>query len=270
MARIRSIKPEYWQDELLGTMPSDVQLLYIGLWTLSDDAGRFRAHPRFVHAQVFPYKPEVDVSAGLAVLERSGRIQLYEADGQSFGWVRRFGAHQRIDKPKPSVLPEPPSPDESRTNPGRVQETSATSPGRRGEERKGEEGSGTELPPPPEESATPPEPKESPRAGSVVVPTAPTTPPEEWEGLDFWRWAQERRHATGYLPERVPHPRKLSGWWSEARAVVHDVKRLKEAYYRFGEDEYWAKTDPPYPFSGFISQWERFVPKREEEDGNAT
>lgn len=92
----------------------------------------------------------------------------------------------------------------------------------------------------------------------------PDKPAEDWDATDFWRWAQDRRQATGYLPERMPAPRKLSGWWSEARAIVHEVKRLKAGFYRYGEDDFWKATDPPYPFHGFMSQWERFVPARED------
>lgn len=105
-----------------------------------------------------------------------------------------------------------------------------------------------------------------PERRAVARVTAPDTPPEEWEGLDFWRWAQDRRQATGYTPERPPHPRKLSSWWSETRGVVEDVARIKAAFYRFGDDEYWGTTDPPYPFQGFMTQWERFVPAQEASD----
>lgn len=104
------------------------------------------------------------------------------------------------------------------------------------------------------------------RAVARVERPDPEKPPEDWDAMDFWRWAQDRRQATGYLPERVPNPRKLSGWWSEARGVVHEVRRLKAGFYRYGDDEYWKATDPPYPFHGFMSQWERFVPPRENSD----
>lgn len=145
MARIRSIKPEFWQDELVATLPRDIRLLFIGLWTMADDEGRFRANPRFVQAQVFPYDSDIDVAGALRQLEGIGRVQLYEADGQLFGWVRKFSEHQRIDKPKPSTIPPPPVPDESKMRPRRVRDASKTSPGRKGGEGKGEEGRGEEA-----------------------------------------------------------------------------------------------------------------------------
>ena len=34
MARIRTIKPQFWINEELGTIPRDARLLYIGLWNM--------------------------------------------------------------------------------------------------------------------------------------------------------------------------------------------------------------------------------------------
>jgi hypothetical protein len=126
------------------------------------------------------------------------------------------------------------------------------------------------APPAPPEAQPPPQPLAGMPVKQPLGPVErPTTPPEAWEGLDFWRWTQDRRQASGYLPERPPHPRKVSSWWSEARTVVPEVKRLKAAYYAFGEDPFWRAQAPPFPFAGFMSQWERFVPPVEE-DAHAT
>jgi hypothetical protein len=126
------------------------------------------------------------------------------------------------------------------------------------------------APPAPPEAPPPPQPLAGMPVKQPLGPVErPTTPPEAWEGLDFWRWTQDRRQASGYLPERPPHPRKVSSWWSEARTVVPEVKRLKAAYYAFGEDPFWRAQAPPFPFAGFMSQWERFVPPVEE-DAHAT
>lgn len=257
MARIRSIKPEFWQDELIASLPMEVRLLYIGLWTMADDGGRFRANPRFVRSQVFPYDPDVDVSAGLEKLHEIGRVQLYEAEGQSFGWVRNFARHQRIDKPKASVLPKPPPLEESPTNPRHIRDASETSPGRKGEEGKGKD-QGREqggAPPPPEQEALGPEPAHLPRTASE-----PTTPPAEWMGQDFWQWAQwKRNQVAGLAIEKLPHHRKLADWWSSARASF-DTEVIQEAFLRFGDDKYWQAKTPPLPFAGFMSQWDRFIP----------
>jgi hypothetical protein len=111
MARIRSIKPEFAHDELLGSMPRDARLLFVLLWPLADDEGRFRAHPSLVRSECFPYDDDVDnaaVEKWLGLLDKAGRIALYEHAGQRYGVVLNFIKHQRISKPTPSRLPAPP------------------------------------------------------------------------------------------------------------------------------------------------------------------
>lgn len=271
MARIRSIKPEFWQDELVGTLPVHARLLFIGLWTIADDDGRFRANPRFVQAQVFPYDAAADVPAALAELERVGRIQLYEADGQAFGWVRKFKEHQRIDKPKPSSHPPPPPQDSSKTNPGLVQDESQMSPGRKGEEGSGRDQGVEGSTPPPIDPVSAPGGLSVPAVVAGAQPdrrdvprmvTEPDTPPDEWTGEEFWRWAQwKRQEAAGLPAERLPDFRKLGVWWSSAR-MGHATNALQEAFLRFGDDPYWQGKTPPLPFGGFMSQWDRFVPAK--------
>lgn len=107
MARIRTIKPEFWQDERLSNMPRDARLLFIGLWNVADDYGRLRGHPAFIRGQVFPYDEDIDVEELLNILARGGRIVRYERDGQRFIWIRHFSEHQKMDKRTDSKLPEP-------------------------------------------------------------------------------------------------------------------------------------------------------------------
>lgn len=250
MARIRTIKPEFWQDERLGALPIPVRLLFIGLWNLADDDGRLRGNPRLIKGQVFPYDSdqEVAVPAGLDHLEKAGRIRRYVHCGESFVWIPKFRDHQRIDKPKASVLPPPPPEppaglvqDESTTHPGCVQDESRQEG--KGMEGKGKEGNGGELPPP---------------LGFSVVP--PTTDPETWLGQDFWTWAQSRRVASGFLAEGKPNPSKLNGWWASARMTEGvTASALQEGFYRFGDDKHWESKDPPYPFAAFMSQWTKYT-----------
>ena len=111
MPRIRSIKPETFEDELLGKLPREVRLLYIGLWTLSDDEGRFRASPGWVRSSLFPYDEDLtphEVGSWLATLAAEERIHLYEVAGQQYGVVVRWRQHQKISHPGTSRLPAPP------------------------------------------------------------------------------------------------------------------------------------------------------------------
>ena len=43
MARIRSIKPEFWRDEKIATLKNKLAgFFFIGLWNVADDEGKFR------------------------------------------------------------------------------------------------------------------------------------------------------------------------------------------------------------------------------------
>lgn len=101
-----------------------------------------------------------------------------------------------------------------------------------------------------------------PRESSPIVPVAPTTPRSGWTGEDFWRWAQFKRWDAGLAAERGP-PIKVNAWHSGVMMELNgDFKALEEAFYRFGEDEFWQKADPPLPFNAFKSQWSKYVPRR--------
>lgn len=110
--RIRSIKPDFWKSEKVASLPAMARLLFIGLWNLSDDAGRFRAHPSLIQGEIFPYEPNVDVGDHLRRLEAVGLVQVYEVDGRRYGLVVGFAEHQRIDKRLAPRHPAPPVPAE--------------------------------------------------------------------------------------------------------------------------------------------------------------
>lgn len=55
MSRTRLIRPEFFADELMAGSSIPTRLVYIGLWTLCDDAGYFERKPRQIAASLFPY-----------------------------------------------------------------------------------------------------------------------------------------------------------------------------------------------------------------------
>ncbi len=134
MARIRSIKPEFWSSEQIMECSTNARLLFIGLWNFCDDAGRMPLKARQIKAQVFPgdnFSSE-NILGMIGELKSHQLLQVYIVDKQSFicitGWH-----HQRIDKPQPAKYPEPP--DQTSTNVPRT-----LPPDRKGKERKGKEG----------------------------------------------------------------------------------------------------------------------------------
>ena len=107
--RIRSLKPEMWQDEKIGNVSRDARLLFTGLITLADDEGRFRALPSIIVGHVFPYDEDATrrLKLWLSELVDAGLVVLYEAGGTRYGWLPQFTQHQRINRPTPSLLPDP-------------------------------------------------------------------------------------------------------------------------------------------------------------------
>lgn len=109
MARIRSIKPEFWSSEQVMELSRDARLLFIGLWNFCDDEGRMTFAPKQIKALVFPGD---DLSAGtvtdmLEELADRGLIETYEVDDKRFLAVTGWRRHQKIDRPQPARCPPP-------------------------------------------------------------------------------------------------------------------------------------------------------------------
>jgi hypothetical protein len=106
MARIRTIKPEFFQHQELSGLPAETHLLAAGLLCHADDDGYFLAHPDLVKAAIFPLR-EVSLSAHdmLTELARIGFVRLGTgADGKQYGQVAKFREHQRVNRPTPSKI----------------------------------------------------------------------------------------------------------------------------------------------------------------------
>lgn len=111
--RIRTVKPEWLDDEKLAGLDPDSRVLSIAVLLLADDYGRGRAGALYLAGQVWAQQPDsVDGAAvarqALANLARLGYLSLYESGGQQYYAVNNWSKHQRVDKPgKPRVpLPE--------------------------------------------------------------------------------------------------------------------------------------------------------------------
>lgn len=146
MPRIRSIKPEFWQDQRLARMPALTRLVYMCLWSMADDEGRVEGDAETVWHFGFPRESVEDITSALRTLVECSRVVLYRGEnGLDYAFLPTFTKHQRIDRPSPSKFPVPPilTPirrtfDEPSTN---AREGSDGI----GEDRKGEEGSAPRL-----------------------------------------------------------------------------------------------------------------------------
>ena len=109
MARIRTVKPEFWSSPDTGDVSRDARLLFIGLWNFADDAGRLEVVPRTILGDVFPHDLDVtaeDVARWLDELAASGLISLYRQGRRTYLQVTGWD-HQRIDTPSKPRCPDP-------------------------------------------------------------------------------------------------------------------------------------------------------------------
>lgn len=111
MARIRTIKPEFFKHEDLFELELEtglpVRLAFIGLWTVCDRDGRFKWRPRQIKTDVLPYD-ECDFSRVLDALWSRGFIQKYAQEREEYGVIPSFTSHQVINnRESDSKLPDP-------------------------------------------------------------------------------------------------------------------------------------------------------------------
>jgi hypothetical protein len=102
MARIRTIKPEFWTSEQVAECSTKARLLFIGLWNFCDDQGIHPASARRLKMEVFPADPfsTDEIEAMVQELLQAGLIVHFEVDGREY-WIVTGWNHQKIDRPNP-------------------------------------------------------------------------------------------------------------------------------------------------------------------------
>lgn len=111
MARIRTIKPEFFRHEGLFELEREtglpVRLAFAGLWSASDREGRFKWSPKTLKLDCLPFD-ECDFSRVLDALWTRGFIVKYESSGREFGHIPSWHEHQVINnRESESTLPAP-------------------------------------------------------------------------------------------------------------------------------------------------------------------
>src|SRR5690242_700587 len=107
MARIRTVKPEFFTHPEIVRLSIPARLLFLSLLTQADDEGRLYDQPKRIGANAFGEDDRVNAERLLTELAGEGRISRYEADGRRCILVEHFKKHQRVDKPSPSNIPGP-------------------------------------------------------------------------------------------------------------------------------------------------------------------
>ena len=144
MARIRSIKPEFFrheglQDLELANPGYYCMLVFAGLWAVSDRSGRFAWKPRTLKLDILPFLP-FEMSETLGLLADAGFVVRYQVGREVYGMIPTWLKHQtgeslknereRYPDPEDGFVLDPnPVPDESGTCPGTFPDKSGKHPG---------------------------------------------------------------------------------------------------------------------------------------------
>lgn len=225
MARIRTIKPEFFTSLTVADLTPEQRLTFIGLWTHVDDEGRCVDDPRLIKAAIWPLddRTAADIEIDLKALTESSLITRYTLNRKRYLAVTNWEEHQRINRPTASKLPAPEEGDLTPPDPvtrhnsdslSTHTQLSEDSP----QERKGKEGNregkGTPLPP-----AT-----HQPHAGDSEGPGGKTR--SELMAEDWWQQYGRRTAQT---------KRTIRQAIADALANGIDPDELHAALQRLGE-----------------------------------
>jgi uncharacterized phage protein (TIGR02220 family) len=134
MARIRTIKPEFFSSEDIVALTPFARLLYVALWCEADREGRMTWKPGTFKLRYFP-GDSINVSELADELLERGLIVLY---GDGLAYIPTFLEHQHVNpREAASALPDPHASAPVDHASPRVSDTQV---GREGKEGKGKEG----------------------------------------------------------------------------------------------------------------------------------
>ena len=139
MARIRTIKPEFWDSPSVASASPWARLLFIAMWNWADDYGRGTANLKELEGFAFPNDDHFTDRSGntvhfrelVAEVAECFGVVLYEADGRPYYAIPTWDDHQRNERrAKQSKFPDPPASPQVNTTERNMHGISAT------EERK--------------------------------------------------------------------------------------------------------------------------------------
>ncbi|MEV8338496.1 hypothetical protein [Leucobacter sp. NPDC077196] len=151
MAKIRTIKPDFWTDGDIIRLPYEARLFYIGMWNHACDRGHLPDDPFGLKLKILPADP-VDGDELVDKLVASGRVtRISLEDDRRYLLIPRFTDHQRIENRWKSRCPACDQADLAETRARFSEERGGSSElgeGRegKGKERKGREGAAPEAP----------------------------------------------------------------------------------------------------------------------------
>jgi hypothetical protein len=197
VARIRTIKPEFFTSADICGLPPLARLLYIALWCEADREGRLVWSPRTFKIRYLP-EDTCQIDKLCELLVSAGLVLTYDADGQTLGFIPSFAAHQAVNnRESESRLTPPP---EDLTRQARVRHASGTRDD--AAKGKGREGKGTEG------------------KGSLTTIDESWTMPADWiteaegkkPGTD-WK-AESERFKSHHIAKATKFASWKQAWWT--------------------------------------------------------
>lgn len=195
MARIRTVKPEYWTDEIVGECSVSARLLFIATWNFADDHGGLDRSSKQLKAQAFPYD-NIDCEPLVQELLNNGLLVEYEVEGKKYLHIKGFGTHQKVEK---KGRPRVPLYDNALKTPRLLPDSSLTPPLRvevSSSEGKGREGKGNRT------QRVPTEPVELERSTLFAQPPNPKASEAETIGKVFDHWRSVHHHVRAALDDK--------------------------------------------------------------------
>ena len=106
MPRRRMIKPEFFTDEKVISLPIPARLLFIGMWNHADDEGIFKDSPIQLKVQVFPADETIDLNVIKTyialMIDQKLLIPGLNVDDGKLLKITKWHDHQTINRPTPS------------------------------------------------------------------------------------------------------------------------------------------------------------------------
>ncbi len=104
MARIRTIKPDFWTDEKITECSVSARLFFIGCWNFADDNGNLQRSAKKLKMQVLP-ADMIDCEPLVQELITHGMLIEYSVNNEKFLHIKGFKKHQVINRPSKSSIP---------------------------------------------------------------------------------------------------------------------------------------------------------------------
>ncbi|MGH8908301.1 MAG: hypothetical protein ACRD0K_17780 [Egibacteraceae bacterium] len=104
MARIRTIKPEFFTDAVLVEVSMSARLLFIGTWVFADDFGNLERSAKQLKLRVFP-ADVLDVEPLIQELIAHRLLVEYSVSDRKYLHIPGFTRHQKIDRPSAPRCP---------------------------------------------------------------------------------------------------------------------------------------------------------------------